>query len=202
MVPTELGGGPFSVDRALALGVGVNRLRGPELESPFWGVRVPAGMAQSLLDQVNAYAERMSPGAFFSHITAARLWGIPLPFARQRRSGLDGAVAPAHPTCRIRARSSKSSSPRCERQAGAGEVWQTSLRPVDEQPFARSHQPQPMTPYRGTVPASVARIALSFRGERRLCVFVTRESEQKGRGNVFSCRDSHHPWPHADRSAR
>ena len=94
ILPTERGGGPFSVDRALARGVGVSRLRGPDLESPFSGVRVPAGMAQSLLDQVNAYAERMSPGAFFSHITAARLWGIPPPFARQRRSGLDVAVGP------------------------------------------------------------------------------------------------------------
>lgn len=99
ILPTELGGGQFSVDRALARGVGVSRLRGPDLESPFSGVRVPAGMAQSLLDQVNAYAERMSPGAIFSHITAARLWGVPLPSARQRRSGLDVRLRRALP-CR------------------------------------------------------------------------------------------------------
>jgi hypothetical protein len=94
MLPSELGGGPFSVDRALSLGVGVSRLRGADLERPFWGVRVPTGSVRSLLDQVNAYAERMSPGAFFSHITAARLWGIPLPLALQGRPGIDVAVVP------------------------------------------------------------------------------------------------------------
>jgi len=36
----------------------------------------------------------MSPGAFFSHITAARLWGIPLPLALHGRAGLDVAVVP------------------------------------------------------------------------------------------------------------
>ena len=94
MLPSELGGGPFSVNRALSLGVGVGRLRGPDLERPFWGVRVPVGSMRSLPDQVNAYAERMSPGTFFSHITAARLWGIPLPSALQGRAGLDVAVVP------------------------------------------------------------------------------------------------------------
>jgi hypothetical protein len=94
MLPSELGGGPFSVDRALALGVGPSRLRGADLDRPFWGVRVPTGSVRSLLDQVNAYAERMSPGAFFSHITAARLWGIPLPLALQGRPGIDVAVVP------------------------------------------------------------------------------------------------------------
>jgi hypothetical protein len=94
MLPIELGGGPFSVNRALSLGVGVSRLRGADLERPFWGVRVPTGSVRSLLDQVNAYAERMSPGAFFSHITAARLWGIPLPLALQGRPGIDVAVVP------------------------------------------------------------------------------------------------------------
>ena len=93
-LPSGLGGGPFSVDRALSLGVGVGRLRGTDLERPFWGVRVPVGSVRSLLDLVNAYAERMSPGTFFSHITAARLWGIPLPLALQGRSGLDVAVVP------------------------------------------------------------------------------------------------------------
>jgi hypothetical protein len=94
LLPTELGGGPFSVGRALALGIGVSRLRGADLERPYWGVRVPTGSIRSLFDQVNAYEERMSPGAFFSHWTAAKLWGIPLPFTLKHRSGLDVAVVP------------------------------------------------------------------------------------------------------------
>ncbi|MES2093708.1 MAG: hypothetical protein V4531_07845 [Actinomycetota bacterium] len=94
VLPTEIGGGPFTVGHALALGVGASRLRGPDLERPFWGIRVPAGSVETLLDQVNAYGQRMSPSAFFSHVTAARLWGIPLPFGLQRRSGLDVAVGP------------------------------------------------------------------------------------------------------------
>ena len=93
-LPPDLGGGPFSVGRALTLGVGMSRLRGADLERPYWGVRVPTGSIRSFPDQVYAYAERMSPAAFFSHITAARLWGIPLPSAFQHRSGLDVAVAP------------------------------------------------------------------------------------------------------------
>ena len=94
MLPSGLGGGPFSVNRALSLGVGASRLRGADLDRPFWGIRVPAGAVRSLLDQANAYTERMSPGAFFSHITAARLWGIPLPLELHGRSGLDVAVVP------------------------------------------------------------------------------------------------------------
>ena len=93
-LPTAIGVGPFSVGRALALGVGVGRLRGADLERPFWGIRVPAGSERSIVNMVDAYAERMSPGAYFSHITAARLWGIPLPFALERRSALDVAVRP------------------------------------------------------------------------------------------------------------
>ena len=93
-LPTAIGVGPFSVGRALALGVGVGRLRGADLERPFWGIRVPTGSERSIVNMVDAYAERMSPGAYFSHITAARLWGIPLPFALERRSALDVAVRP------------------------------------------------------------------------------------------------------------
>ena len=53
-----------------------------------------------------------------------------------------------------------------------------------EGPFVRYHA---VPPYRGTVRSCAARIALSLRGERRLYVFVIRECEAKGRGNVFSC---------------
>jgi hypothetical protein len=93
-LPIELGGGPFSVSHALSLGVGSSRLRGPDLHSPFWGVRAPAGSVKTLFDRVIAYEKRMSPAAFFSHLTAARLWSIPLPFALEQRSSLDLAVTP------------------------------------------------------------------------------------------------------------
>lgn len=73
----------FTVAEGQALGLGVGRLRGRDLASPFWGVRSPAG-ALDLLDLMSAYAARMPADAVFSHATAARFWGIPLPYHLQR----------------------------------------------------------------------------------------------------------------------
>ena len=66
---------------------------GADLERSFWRIRVPAGSVRSLLNLIDGRIRvRMCPYAFFSRITAARLWGIPLPFALQRRPDLDMAV--------------------------------------------------------------------------------------------------------------
>lgn len=94
-LPPELGGRAFSVADAVEAGLTRGRLRSGDLASPFYGVRAPSERNQvarqgptfggdsapdvALLDHCNAYARRLKPGEHFSHLTAARLWGVPLP---------------------------------------------------------------------------------------------------------------------------
>lgn len=63
----------------------------------FHGVRVDA--APSSLDELcAAYLQRAGADEFFSHLTAAKLWGLPLPARFAGRRTLDvSVVAPAHP---------------------------------------------------------------------------------------------------------
>ena len=69
-----------------------------DLASPFRGVRAPADSVLSLVDLCRAYRERAGDNEFFSHVTAARLMGVPLPFRLQRRRELDSSVFhPNHP---------------------------------------------------------------------------------------------------------
>lgn len=77
-LPPRLAGRPFRTARALKLGVTRGRLGARDLAAPFRGVRAPAG-ADALIDLCRAYAQRMPRGHVFSHTTAARLWGLPLP---------------------------------------------------------------------------------------------------------------------------
>lgn len=66
---------------ALDHGVSRGRLRRQDLATPFHGVRVPASDAfDSVWSRCRAYATRMPPGHVFSHVTAAALHGLPLPF--------------------------------------------------------------------------------------------------------------------------
>ncbi|PPL19318.1 endonuclease domain-containing protein [Microterricola pindariensis] len=80
-LPPSLTGRAFTVDEARDAGLSPERLRGEDLSSPFHGVRVAAPDGGALLDRCRAYATRMRPGQFFSHLTAARIWGAPLPVA-------------------------------------------------------------------------------------------------------------------------
>ena len=88
-LPAELGR-EFSVADALRAGVGVGRIRGRDLERPFHGVRQKRAVEQAVSDPfergreeelrlASAYATRMREVEFFSHETAAFLWGAPLP---------------------------------------------------------------------------------------------------------------------------
>ncbi|MEI2270015.1 endonuclease domain-containing protein [Microbacterium sp. No. 7] len=72
-------GEPFSVAQARAAGVNRSRLRAADLTRPFHGVRSTAVPDGDLAQMVAAYACAMSPHVFFSHVTAAELWGMPLP---------------------------------------------------------------------------------------------------------------------------
>lgn len=85
--------GAFSVRIAKATGVGRGRLRGPDLETPFHGVRVAPNTGdggpvtsdpyerqrQARIARARLYAPRMHFGHFFSHQTAVSIWGGPLP---------------------------------------------------------------------------------------------------------------------------
>ncbi|WP_431280109.1 hypothetical protein [Leifsonia poae] len=85
-LPPSLRDAPFATHRALAIGVAPGRLRAREVEHPFHGVntaRAPAG----LLERCAAYVERMLDDQVFSHVTAAALYGMPLP-----RGAVDGPL--------------------------------------------------------------------------------------------------------------
>lgn len=97
-LPDGLGEGGFRVADAAALGVGRGRLRGGDLERPHHGVRMPKG--DSPLDHVGrarAYAARMPADAFFSHTTAAAIFGAPLPFDVDEQPIHVSVFAPTEP---------------------------------------------------------------------------------------------------------
>lgn len=97
-LPPDFSGRAFSVSRALAAGIPYGQLRGARLERPYHGVRVPDGNPPTLLARCTAYAQRLLPGQFFSHVTAAQLWGIPLPDAFAADESLHvSSVAPQRP---------------------------------------------------------------------------------------------------------
>ena len=85
-LPRNLQLGAFTLAEAREAGIGRKRTRSSDLESPFYGVRVAAGSITEHLDRCEAYAARMPPGHFFSHVTAAGLHGIPLPWPLQQES--------------------------------------------------------------------------------------------------------------------
>lgn len=91
-LPSQLGT-VFSLAEARALGVDRGRLEGDDLATPFTGVRTTIDTMSttdatarddfdSHADEVRtlarAYATRMRPVEFFSHHTAAVLWGAPI----------------------------------------------------------------------------------------------------------------------------
>ena len=79
-LPPHLRDRPFTTAAALSAGVNAGRLRANDLNAPFHGVRQPEGSTDTAGSLASAYAAKMPPRAFFSHGTAAALWGIPIPF--------------------------------------------------------------------------------------------------------------------------
>ncbi len=97
----------FAVADGIAHGVGRQRLRGRTLESPFYGVRSQAAdwefsadpwQRQSEQRRIRAldYAPRLRPDTFYSHETAAALWGAPLPLVSDHGYPADGRRLPLH----------------------------------------------------------------------------------------------------------
>lgn len=104
-------GGEFSVAHARRLGVSAARLARSDLERPFHGARMivahrgqvdpdesPAARESRLLRaeiarRARAAASIAQPGWFFSHVTAAVLWELPLPLRVLRDAvGTDGGI--------------------------------------------------------------------------------------------------------------
>lgn len=91
-LPDECGDG-FPVRIARLHGVSRGRLRGRDLEAPFHGIRIVAAHAEedpvvsdpyerqrlARVRQARIYASGLHTGHFFSHQTAASIWGAPLP---------------------------------------------------------------------------------------------------------------------------
>jgi hypothetical protein len=92
-LPDPLTWGPFTVREALAEGVSPTRLRAADLSRPFRGVRTPSPPGD-LRALCSAYLARMPRGQYFSHVTAALLWGFPLPLALERDPTLHVSATP------------------------------------------------------------------------------------------------------------
>ena len=111
-LPGDLAGVPFSVPAARSAGVPRSRMRAGDLETPFRGVRRAVAPEQPetrdaaelarrsydalVLDCISFLARERQP-VVISHVTAARLYGMPLPRRLENRRFLDvAAIVPAH----------------------------------------------------------------------------------------------------------
>lgn len=78
-------GEAFTLSSARESGVSASRLRARDLERPFHGVRAVTAFRDERMRQhpvielARSYIPRMGEHEFFSHVTAALIWGLPLP---------------------------------------------------------------------------------------------------------------------------
>src|SRR4051812_14989583 len=77
-LPPHLGRGPFGVGEGRSAGLGEKRMRGRDLFAPFPSTRLPLSTPLDLQTRCRAYSSRLRADEVFSHVTAARLWGLPL----------------------------------------------------------------------------------------------------------------------------
>jgi hypothetical protein len=73
-------GGSFRVRDALKAGMTLGDLRSRHLAAPFHGVRSTVEPTD-VVGRCRAYAAKMRADAAFTSLTAARLWGVPLPIS-------------------------------------------------------------------------------------------------------------------------
>ena len=76
-LPDSLVGRPFRVDEAALVPIPRSRTRRGDLASPLWGVRSPP--TTSFWPALRAAGCVIAPDEAFSHLTAARMMGLPLP---------------------------------------------------------------------------------------------------------------------------
>jgi len=89
-LPAHLQSGPFTVGGSH---LPANRLRASDLNRTVWGVRMAGEMEPDLRTRCRLFAERLSGATFFSHATAALLWGAPLSLSLERDVRLHTSVA-------------------------------------------------------------------------------------------------------------
>jgi very-short-patch-repair endonuclease len=82
---------PFLVSEGIESGLSRQHLRSRAWDGSVHGVRMTPG-EHHLAERCAAFALRMPPGAFFSHLTAAQLLGIPVPFHSLRSTAVHIAV--------------------------------------------------------------------------------------------------------------
>ena len=78
-LPPQLRNQPFTVAEARAAGLSRRRTRARDLARPCHGVRAAATTQNTLLERLRALAA--VTGTVVSHLSAALLWGFPLPLA-------------------------------------------------------------------------------------------------------------------------
>lgn len=87
-LPDDLTARAFSIKEAQALGVPVRELRNKNLHVLTRGSRAPSE-PDTFSDRALAYLVAMRAPVALSHISAAKLWGLPLPRNLERQSALD-----------------------------------------------------------------------------------------------------------------
>jgi hypothetical protein len=98
-LPPGLGPGPFSTAAARALGVPAQRLGRSDLVHPTRGVHALSEVS-TLLERAGAYQVALPGRRAFSHLTAALLWGLPLPRGLEEAGGAaDADLHVIAPTC-------------------------------------------------------------------------------------------------------
>lgn len=78
-LPRSLEGTAFLTTDAAVSALSRRRLRGPDLDKPYRGVRSLRLDDSDILGRCRAYEPRMPGTQFFSHTTAAQIWRMPLP---------------------------------------------------------------------------------------------------------------------------
>ena len=97
-LPDPFASAPFASTEARAAGISESRLRASDLFAPMRGVRVPQPAEDSLGARLLSYRVHMVLGEYFSHLTAARLYEIPLPRMQENTPSLHVSVhAPDFP---------------------------------------------------------------------------------------------------------
>ncbi len=96
-LPEPLHRGPFDQHDAKQAGVPADRLRARDLDHSVWGVR-RVGQATTLAERCELLAHRIQNEAVFSHTTAVRLHGGPLPWRLEQAPTLHVTVPAPHPT--------------------------------------------------------------------------------------------------------
>ena len=79
---------PFLVADGIRSGLSRESLRSSYWQAPFYGIRAVSGSLRSVEDVCTAYALKLRPGSVFAGVTAARLWGMPLPAYIGREIGV------------------------------------------------------------------------------------------------------------------